>query len=121
MSLPSDATIPAATDPDSTLDYKVARMFSEVAGTFDQIEPRTDNDRKLLKFKAIQAIRAYMVYLEGLDIADFLPRETIGKYRFLPDGTFQLFNDDELGYREVMLRGVGDEVHFELGPLDTDL
>lgn len=121
MSAPSDRTIPAVTDPKSLMLYKAALMLTEMADFTAPSVPRVDEPMNYLTYRLVSALRAYLIFLDGQDIANMLPREVVGKYRFKIDGTFQLWNANDLAYRTITIAGAGNAVHFEIGDPDPDL
>jgi hypothetical protein len=118
MPLPSASTIARKDDTIQTMQYKFARMLEEVAGATVQV--RTDDPRNHLIANAVNAARTFLTYLETLNLGNVVLNEVAGKYRFKADGTFQLWNDDQMGFQSISVHGDAGEEYIEIGELDEE-
>lgn len=100
------------------MGYKLARMLEEVSGASVQV--RVDDPKNLLLFRAVNAARVFLIYLENLNLGNVVINEVAGKYRFKADGTFQLWNDDQMGFQTISVHGNAGEEYLEIGELDDE-
>lgn len=121
MALPSDATIPRQDDSINVLLYKLARALEEAAGTAtsERSTPRNDDPKNIQFFKGVLALRAFITYLENLNLGNVVINEVVGKYRFKEDGSFQLWNDDQMGYQTLTIGGVAGEEYINIGDVEA--
>lgn len=113
----SDRTIARSDDTVRDMQYKLARAMEEFVG--DGVNVRVDDPRNLLMYRAVNAARAFLTYLEELNLNNVVLNEVEGKYRFKADGTFQLWNADQLGYQSVIVGGEAGQEYIEFGEVEV--